>query len=69
MLKTAAVIKHFGSVEAVAEHFDISVQAVYQWGGEVPELRELQLVRDFPDVFGNQGRRQKTANVPESVGG
>ena len=34
---------HFGSVRAIAEALDITVQAVYDWGDEVPNGRAYQL--------------------------
>lgn len=36
-------IKQFGPVKDIAEICDISVQAVYKWGDEVPALRVYQL--------------------------
>ena len=34
---------HFGSVRAIADALDITVQAVYDWGDEVPNGRAYQL--------------------------
>ena len=42
-MKTADATAHFGSVRALAEALDISVQAVYDWGDEVPNGRAYQL--------------------------
>lgn len=69
MIKTSDVIKHFETVEAVATHFNISVQAVYQWGDELPELRQLQLERDIPGVFVKGGRAKKGSVVSVSSRG
>jgi len=49
-MKTSYVINKFGSVKELADFFDISVQAVYKWGDEVPELREYQLRARRPDI-------------------
>ena len=58
MITKERVIQHFGSVSAVAEFFDIEVQAVYQWDDVVPELRETQLLLRLPDVFGKKRRER-----------
>jgi hypothetical protein len=42
-VKTAEAIAHFRSVRALAEALDISVQAVYDWGEEIPTGRAYQL--------------------------
>ena len=42
-MKTAAAIESFGSVQALADALQISPQAVYQWGDEVPEGRAFQI--------------------------
>ncbi len=61
MITKNKVIQHFGSVTEVAEFFGIEVQAVYQWGDEIPELREAQLLLRLPGVFGQkQSQRQST---------
>jgi hypothetical protein len=56
MLTPQAVIKHFGSVKAVAEHFNIEPSAVYQWTHKkkVPRVRELELAMQMPEVFGEK---------------
>lgn len=52
-----AVIEHFGSVEKVAEFFDITRQAVYMWGkGPIPRERALELMVRVPDKFGQPSR-------------
>lgn len=56
MITKERVVEHFGSVAAVAEFFGIEVQAVYQWGPVIPELREAQLLLRLPDVFGKKTR-------------
>lgn len=49
---TPAVIEHFGSVDKAAEFFDISRQAVYQWGnGPIPRERALELMVRLPKAF------------------
>jgi len=42
-MKTADAIKLFGSVRALAAALDITVQAVYGWGDDVPKLRVYQI--------------------------
>jgi len=42
-MKTDEAIEAFGSVAALAAALDIKVQAVYQWGDTVPELRVYQI--------------------------
>jgi len=42
-MKTADATAHFGSVRALADALDISVQAVYDWGEEIPTGRAYQL--------------------------
>ena len=47
------VIEHFGTVDKVAEFFNISRQAVYEWGdGPIPRERALELMVRLPDKFG-----------------
>jgi transcriptional repressor of cell division inhibition gene dicB len=36
-------IKHFGSAAEMARRLEIKPQAIYQWGGEIPKLREYQI--------------------------
>lgn len=46
------VLEHFGSVERVAEFFEITRQAVYQWGdGPIPRERALELMVRIPEKF------------------
>jgi len=42
-MKTSEAVAAFGSVRGVADALHISVQAVYAWGGDVPQLRAYQL--------------------------
>ena len=42
-MKTAAAVDHFGSMRALADALDITVQAIYQWGDAVPEGRAFQI--------------------------
>ena len=42
-MKTASAIEKFGNVQALADALDISPQAIYQWGDEVPEGRAFQI--------------------------
>jgi hypothetical protein len=49
-MKTQDVILLFGnSIRAAAEGLKITPQAIYQWGEEVPELREYKIRKQFPD--------------------
>ena len=45
-MKTKDAIEQFGSVAALAAALGLSVQAVYQWGEDVPQLRAYQ-IRDL----------------------
>lgn len=42
-MKKAEAIELFGSASALAEAIGITVQAVTQWGEDVPELRAYQI--------------------------
>jgi len=42
-MQTSEAINKFGNVANLAAALNISVQAVYQWGDKVPELRAYQL--------------------------
>lgn len=42
-MKTSDAIQSFGTVAELASALGISVQAVYQWGDVVPELRRYQI--------------------------
>ena len=43
LMRTSNAVEHFGSVRALAEVLNVSPQAIYDWGEEVPELRAYQL--------------------------
>ena len=45
-MKTKDAIEQFGSVAALAAALGLTVQAVYQWGEDVPQLRAYQ-IRDL----------------------
>ena len=45
-MKTTEAIHLFGNIANLARALNISVQAVYQWGDTVPELRTYQ-IRDM----------------------
>ena len=36
-------IDHFGSPAVMARRLGIKPQAIYQWGGAIPELRQFQI--------------------------
>ena len=57
-------IKKAGSVQALATLLDVSHQAVYAWGDEVPK-RSLQLLRLLrPEWFQKRGKaRQEPAQA------
>lgn len=43
-MKTSDVLPHFNnSVRELAEALDITVQAVYAWGDDVPKLRRYEI--------------------------
>lgn len=72
MISKEKVLSHFETVEAVAEFFDISVQAVYQWPDEaIPRERELELLLKVPGVFGaaDQESPQRRQSDPHVGGG
>lgn len=58
-MKTAAVIEFFGGARQAAEALNVSSQAIYAWGEEVPKTRQAhvelaskgKLKRDKP-VYG-----------------
>lgn len=59
-IRTPEVVKHFGSVEKAAEFFQISRQAIYQWGdGPVPRERALELMVRLPEVFGQRAASER----------
>lgn len=54
------VLDHFKSAQAVADFFEISRQAFYDWpDGPIPELRQLQLAHRLPNVFGDEARANR----------
>jgi hypothetical protein len=50
-MKTKFAISLFGNVSDLAAALNISVQAVYKWGEEVPKLRQYELRELRPDIF------------------
>jgi hypothetical protein len=42
-MKTQEAVNHFGSIRKLAAALDVSVQAIYKWGEDVPQLRAYQL--------------------------
>jgi len=56
-MKTTAAIEAFGSVKALADALGITVQAVYQWGEEVPALRAYQ-IEALKEKHGRDARPQ-----------
>jgi len=42
-MKTKDAIKKAGSIRNLAKALDISVQAIYRWGDDVPALRAYQI--------------------------
>lgn len=56
------VIEHFGTVDKVAEFFNISRQAVYQWGdGPIPRERALELMVRLPERFSERATAGREA--------
>lgn len=43
-MKTDEAIREAGSVKALAQSLGITVHAIYQWGEDVPRLRELEIL-------------------------
>lgn len=58
IMKKQTALDYFGSVKALADFFEISVQAVYLWGDELPPLRALQLEKHIRDWSVNGPRRR-----------
>lgn len=60
-MKTAAVIEFFGDTRQAAEALDVSTQAIYAWGEDVPKQRQAhvelatkgKIKRDKP-IFGGK---------------
>ena len=50
-MQTSEAINKFGSVANLAAALNISVQAVYQWGYKVPDLRAYQIA----DLLASRG--------------
>ena len=51
-MKLETVIKHFGSVKAMAKALDIYPQAIYQWkDGGIPLLRQYQIQKMTKNKF------------------
>lgn len=42
-MKTQAAIDHFGSVRALADALEITVQSVYEWGEIPPRGRQFEI--------------------------
>lgn len=42
-MKTTEAIRAFGSIKELAAELGLSVQAIYQWGDDVPALRAYQI--------------------------
>lgn len=57
-MTTSEAIREFGSVRKLAAALDLSVQAIYKWGEEVPPLRAYQ-IRDL--IAARQGAEHKVA--------
>lgn len=51
VITKAAVLKHFGSRQAVAEFFGVHLSAVDQWKTYIPRSRAIELSHKIPDVF------------------
>lgn len=48
-MKTIDAISKAGGIHKLAELLGISVQAIYQWGEEVPKLRQYELREIFSE--------------------
>lgn len=66
---TSDVIRHFGSVRAIAETLGIRRAAVYAWGKMVPPLRAAKLAEVSggaltfnPDDYEHWNRRRETVH-------
>jgi DUF971 family protein len=59
MITTNQVLKHFGSVAAAAEFFDVHPSAVYQWvyKKQFPARRAYELMVRLPEHFARGSKR------------
>jgi hypothetical protein len=60
-VKTSDAISHFGSPAKLAEQLDITVQAIYQWGDDVPRLRALELEKLTGGVLAAESEPKRVA--------
>lgn len=42
-MKFDEVAEYFGSIKGLAEALGITTQAIYQWGGIIPAVRQYQI--------------------------
>lgn len=49
-MQTKTAIEAFGSIRQLAAALGISVQAVYQWGEQVPVLRRYEILELRPEL-------------------
>lgn len=56
-MNTSEAINLFGNVANLAGALNISVQAIYQWGDKVPELRAYQIA----ELIEQRATEQKAA--------
>jgi transcriptional repressor of cell division inhibition gene dicB len=59
-MKTTEAIRAFGSIKELAAELGLSVQAIYQWGDDVPALRAYQ-IRDLIAARADQPNQNKEA--------
>lgn len=50
-MKTATVIRHYGSIANLARALGIRKQSIYGWAKSPPPLRQLQIERDTAGKF------------------
>lgn len=51
-MKTEFAILQAGGVDKLAGLLEITRQAIYQWGDQLPKAREYELLHRWPEVFG-----------------
>ncbi len=67
-MKTRTAIDHFGSKAALAKALGISVQAITQWGEDVPPRRSLELERLTGGVLSAEpGHPKRAPGLPATT--
>jgi len=57
-VKTKFAISIFKNISGLASALGISVQAIYQWGDEVPKLRQYEIRELRPEAFRTSSKKE-----------